>query len=90
MSVLPCIICSIVHRFGPCRPVWPQTVCGGLIVCVCVRAQDLREPVAMTIATLMAADVLLNPKHVGKVKAVLEKVYKYLGSTLGVTSKEPI
>ena len=44
----------------------------------------------MTIATLMAADVLLNPKHVGKVRAVLEKVYKYLGSTLGITLKERI
>ena len=67
-----------------------QCACMSVSVSVCTCVKDLREPVAMTIATLMAADVLLNPKHAGKVKAVLEKVYKYLGSTVGVTLKERI
>ena len=42
----------------------------------------------MTVAAMMASDILLNPKHVGSIPQVVAKVWKYLGSTLGITPKE--
>ncbi|CAE7879427.1 unnamed protein product, partial [Symbiodinium necroappetens] len=51
---------------------------------LCKDMKDLRQDVALSVGTMMAADVLLNPKHTNP-KATIEKSMRFVTSTLGVT-----
>ena len=50
--------------------------------------EELRGDVALTVSTMLACDVVLNAKHAGKQKLICADVYKYMGTTLGVTKRD--
>ena len=47
-----------------------------------------RHEVVQTVATMVAADVFLNPKWAGKAHSAVPKVLSYLTSKIGMTLKD--
>ena len=53
-----------------------------------IHRQELRQDVAMTLATMMASDILLNPKYVQDMKGAVTRMWRFVGSALGVTKAD--
>ncbi|CAE7840031.1 unnamed protein product [Symbiodinium sp. CCMP2592] len=74
------------EKIGSMLDAVPANTSGQKLRELCIK--DLRVDAATTVGTLLGCDVILNPKHAGKQKQVCADVFKFIGSSLGITRRD--